>query len=81
MRERKRVRAMDILQIDQRNRGEIDAFIVRQWFTMQMVVHGECIALSEAEGWYAREEGGIIGLILYRVTGAEMEILSLDSLR
>ena len=81
MRARKRVRAMDILQIDQRNRGEIDAFIVRQWFTMQMVVHGECIALSDAEGWYAREEGGIIGLILYRVTGAEMEILSLDSLR
>ena len=48
MRERKRVRAMDILQIGQRNRGEIDAFIVRQCFTMQMVVHGECIALSEA---------------------------------
>ena len=46
-----------------------------------MVVHGESIDLGKAEGWYACEDDEIIGLITYRITGNEMEILSLDSLR
>ncbi|MCH5192358.1 MAG: GNAT family N-acetyltransferase [Oscillospiraceae bacterium] len=72
---------MDIQNIDQPNRERIDAFIVRQWFSMQMVVHGESIDLSEAAGYYAMEDDEIIGLITYRITDNEMEILSLDSLR
>jgi hypothetical protein len=45
-----------------------------------MVVHGESIDLGKAEGWYACEDNEIIGLVTYRITGNEMEILSLDSL-
>ena len=71
---------MDIQQIDQLNREQIDAFIVRQWFSMQMVVGGESIDLSTAAGYYAMESDEIIGLITYRITDNEMEILSLDSL-
>ena len=71
---------MEIYKIDQRDRKEIDAFIVRQWFSLQMIVHGECIDLSTAEGWYAYECDEIIGLITYRVSDDKMEILSLDSL-
>ena len=44
---------MDICQIDQTNRADIDAFLIRQWFCLQMVVHGETIDLSMADGWYA----------------------------
>ena len=72
---------MNIQQIDQFNRERIDAFIVQQWFSMQMVVHEESIDLSTAAGYYAVEGDEIIGLITYRITDNEMEILSLDSLR
>ncbi|MGN0994976.1 MAG: GNAT family N-acetyltransferase [Butyricicoccus sp.] len=72
---------MEILQIDPTNRERIDAFIIREWFTLQMVVHGERIDLGTADGWYACEDEDIIGLITYRIADDEMEILSLDSLR
>ena len=72
---------MDIRQIDQESREGINAFIVRQWYTMQMVVHGESIDLGNADGYYACIGDEIIGLITYRITGKEMEILSLDSLQ
>ena len=72
---------MDIRRIDQASRDVINAFIVRQWYTMQMVVHGESIDLGHADGYYACEGNEIIGLITYRMAEKEMEILSLDSLR
>ena len=70
---------MDIRQIDEASRDRINAFIVRQWYTMQMVVHGESIDLGSADGYYACEGDEIVGLITYRTAGNEMEILSLDS--
>ena len=72
---------MDIQQIDLFDRKQIDAFIVRQWFSMQMVVHGESIDLGTAAGYYAVKGDEITGLITYRIIDDEMEILSLDSLR
>ena len=71
---------MELMKINQENRDRINDFIIHQWFTMQMVVHGESIDLGKAEGWYACEDNEIIGLVTYRITGNEMEILSLDSL-
>ncbi len=72
---------MNIRNIDQTCRDQVNAFIVQQWYTMQMVVHGESIDMCNAEGFYACEDDEIIGLITYRIKGKEMEILSLDSLR
>ncbi len=71
---------MEIRKIDLADRKPVDAFIVQQWFTPQMVVHGESIDIGLADGWYAFEENQIIGLITYRIVGHVMEILSLDSL-
>ena len=45
-----------------------------------MVVHGESIDLSMADGFYSYENEEINGLITYRIKDNEMEILSLDSL-
>ena len=59
----------------------IDEFIIRHWFTLQMVVRGESIDLGKAEGFYALDRDEIIGLITYRIHGGQMEILSLDSVR
>ena len=71
---------MDIRRIDQTNRKQIDAFIVRQWYTLQMVVHGESIDLGTADGFFACDGDEIIGLITWKQFGKEIEILSLDSL-
>ena len=71
---------MEIRQIDQGNRKQVDAFIIRQWYTMQMVVRGESIDLGLADGFYVCDSDEIIGLITYRLLEKEMEILSLDSL-
>ena len=71
---------MELMKINQENRDRINDFIMHQWYTIQMVVHGESIDLSKAEGWYASEDNEIIGLVTYRFTGNDMEILSLDSL-
>ena len=71
---------MILQRIDQDNRETVDAFILRNWYTMEMVVHGECLDLSTADGWFVSEKGEIIGLITCRIYGGEMEILSLDSL-
>ncbi len=72
---------MKVDKIRQEDRGKVDAFIVRQWFSMQMVVHGESIDLGNTEGWYVTEDDEIVGVITYRILDAEMEILSLDSVR
>ena len=71
---------MDIREIDQMNREEIDDFIIRQWFSLQMVLHGESVDLGTADGWYADQDDEVVGLITYRVSDDVMEILSLDSL-
>ena len=72
---------MEIKRITQEDRESVNAFILQQWFTTEMVVHGESIDLAAADGWFAREENEIIGLITFRIMDDEMEILSLDSLR
>lgn len=71
---------MIIHSISQKDQQAVDEFIMSRWYTMQMVVHGECIDLAAADGYYACENNEIIGLITYRITDGELEILSLDSI-
>ena len=71
---------MNIRPIDQGDRGPVDAFLVRRWYSTQMVVRGESIDLGAADGFYVCEKDEILGLITYRLLGKDMEILSLDSL-
>lgn len=69
-----------IFKIDSTSRDAVNAFITRQWFTLDIVVHGESIDLSMSDGFYSYENEEINGLITYRIKDNEMEILSLDSL-
>ena len=71
---------MEPYRIDQKNRKSVDDFIMKHWFTLDMVVHGEKINLGNADGFYASEDNRIVGLITYRIANNEMEIMSLDSL-
>lgn len=34
---------MELYRIDQKNRKSVDDFIMKHWFTLDMVVHGEKI--------------------------------------
>ncbi len=72
---------MEIRAIEQTDRKKVGEFITRRWFSLQMVVHGESIDLGKAEGLYAIDVGEIVGLVTFSIQGAEMEILSLDSIR
>ena len=46
---------MEIQRIDQKSRKKIDTFILQRWFTLEMVVHGECVNLGAASGWFVNE--------------------------
>lgn len=70
---------MEIREIDGADREAVNAFLRSRWFTLQMAVRGELIDLGAADGWCAREGGEVVGAVTYRMTGADMEILSLDS--
>ena len=73
--------AVKLRRIAQSNRQEIDAFIVQRWYSLTMVVHGECVDLGAADGFAAYEAGELVGLVTFRVAAGAMEILSLDSVR
>ena len=64
---------MMIRPIDQTDRERIDAFIIQQWYTMQMVVHGRTFDLGSADGFYTCDGDEITGLITFRVNGKEMD--------
>ena len=72
---------MDIRPISRSDRERINGFIVQHWYTLRMVVRGESVDLGTADGLYTCDGEEITGLITWRVTGREMEILSLDSIR
>lgn len=72
---------MKIYRIDQNSRKKINDLITDKWYSLDMVVRGERIDLSDADGWYTADEDGITGLLTFRIIGGEMEILSLDSLK
>ena len=76
---REPVMRKDIRRIDVSNREVINAFIRDQWFTLQMVVHGEAFDLGSADGFFAASEGRMLGLVTFRIQSGILEILSLDS--
>jgi len=72
---------MDYIPIAEKNREAVNAFIRERWFSLEMVIRGQIVDMRGAEGFAAVEEGEIVGLITYIVTGGRtMEITSLDSL-
>lgn len=65
--------------IDPTNRQFIDEFIINHWYTLDMIVRGERINLGIANGWYAKRNQTVVGLITFRIFDGSLEILSLNS--
>lgn len=72
---------MVIAKIDNSNRGAVNSFILKNWYTTKMVVRGKEYDLSKASGAVAFEDENIIGLVTYIIYDDTLEILSLDSVR
>ncbi len=71
---------MDIKTISSENREQINNFIRSHWFSTVMVVRGELFDMTILDGFVVYEGEKIIGLVTYKISGTECEIMSLDSL-
>ena len=68
-------------KITEKNRDAVIDLIGRLWHSTVMVVRGESVDMSAAEGFVILDGQDIVGLVTYRVSGGDCEILSLDSLK
>lgn len=73
---------MRLVRISAQNRDAVNAFIKERWFATDMVLHGEVIDMTAADGIVACDDSGeIAGLITYRDKPCGREVLSLDSVQ
>lgn len=71
---------MEYVDITPANRAQANAFIAEHWHSTNMAIRGELVDMTRLPGIIAREANDILGLITYRLSGADCEITSLDSL-
>ena len=71
---------MELKRLEELDRARVNAFLISRWFSLEMLVHGETIDLSNVQGKAILESGEIIGMITWRTLDDALEILSLDSL-
>lgn len=68
--------------VNENNREMVTSFIKEHWFTTEMVIRGDIIDMTRAEGIIALDEKeNISGLITYMIKDSVCEITSLDSLQ
>ena len=71
---------MELKRLEELDRARVNAFLISRWFSLEMLVHGETIDLSNVQGKAVLESGEIIGIITWHTLDDALEILSLDSL-
>jgi len=70
-----------ITPITEKDRSWVARFAAEHWGADLMVTHGTSLYISQQEGFFAEVTGQVVGLVTYRISGAECEITSLDSLQ
>lgn len=63
------------------NREQANALLRQQWHSTDMVIRGQIWDLSHADGFLARIDDAVVGLITFTIRNGICEITSLDSLR
>lgn len=71
---------MEFVSINPQNRPQISALIAERWLSTEMILRGQVIDLTPAEGIAVYEQEKLIGLLTYTIRDDLCEILSLDSL-
>ncbi len=72
---------MEYRRIDERDRPQVNSFLIRHWFSTDMIVCGERIDMTKADGIGAFDGAELAGLIMYRFRGPVCDLLSLNSLQ
>lgn len=72
---------MDYIPIRTENRQLVNAFIKAHWLSIEMIIRGEIVDMTQVEGIVAMNSGEIVGLITYTIRDLTCEIISLDSLQ
>lgn len=70
---------MEYVKIDMQNRARINSFIVKHWFSTEMIIRGTIIDMTKVDGIIALEDDNIVGLLTYAISDKICEIISLDS--
>lgn len=70
----------EYIMINRQNREKVNSFIMKQWFSTDMIIRGSIIDMTKVEGIIALEDSDIIGLLTYTICGTVCEITSFDSL-
>ena len=75
------MRSMEITSITPENRSIINEFLMKHWYSTDMVVCGEKIDMTKLDGLAVFSQGEITALLTYRIKPDHTcEIISLDSL-
>lgn len=72
---------MEYTRSTQDTRPAANEFLASHWYSTDMIIRGEVVDLSTAEGFAALEDGEMLGLVTYLVRDGECEVCSLDSAR
>lgn len=75
---------MPVFQIrptNEHDRSFIRELITRCWKAEAVVVHGEIFYPAELPGFIAEQDNEILGLITYKISDVQCEIITLDSLK
>ena len=70
---------MEYMSIEGKFRNAAAAFLEDRWGTAEMIIRGEVIDLTKAQGFMAIDGGKTVGLITYYIKNKVCEITSLDS--
>lgn len=67
-------------EINETNRELINAFIMKYWYDIKMVIRNEIVDLSSTDGFCIMDKESIVGLITFRTLCNEIEITLLHSI-
>ena len=68
---------MELKRLEELDRARVNAFLISRWFSLEMLVHGETIDLSNVQGKAILESGEIIGMITWRTLDDALEITNI----
>ena len=71
--------SFDVKNIGLEERQKINNFILKRWFSLEMILRGKIVDLKNINGFYMENGNNIIGLITYIIIDFSLEIISLDS--
>ena len=71
--------SLNVKDIGLEERKKINNFILKRWFSLEMILRGKIVDLKNIDGFYIEDKNNIIAVITYRIIDFSLEIISIDS--